>query len=236
MNNRIGRQMCLTATALLFLVPFAFGNSTVTMSISDPPSNNVRDNIYVGGYSATVQNGGDPKVVCDDFADETGYGSQTYKVNSFSNLGATLWGSYLMGKGDTLSQVTAFYDQAAWLTLGMFGQTNKQLQGDYSYAIWAVFDPKAVAAWLILHGDLSAYNAVFGSGGLLWKAQNQLYAANEFANFLILTPQGCTVGKCGQQEFFEVVPEGGPAVAYLLLAGLSCFGAMLFRRRLSTVN
>jgi hypothetical protein len=33
-----------------------------------------------------------------------------------------------------------------------------------------------------------------------------------------------------------VVPEGGPAVAYLLLAGLSCFGAMLFRRRLSTVN
>jgi len=55
----------------------------------------------------------------------------------------------------------------------------------------------------------------------------------QFANFLLLTPQGCNggPGSCPGQEFMMLVPEGGSAAMYLLLAGLLCFGAMLFRRR-----
>jgi hypothetical protein len=62
----------------------------------------------------------------------------------------------------------------------------------------------------------------------------------EFSNVLILTPtvngQTCTAGGCREQEFFEVVPEGGGTFGYLLLAGLSCFGAMFMRSRRQTAS
>ncbi len=88
-------------------------------------------------------------------------------------------------------------------------------------------------------------NAIFGAGnnclstkvtgGLLGGAQGQSYSLGEFSNVLILTPtvngQTCTAGGCPEQEFFEVVPEGGAALAYLLLAGICCFGAVILRSR-----
>jgi hypothetical protein len=33
------------------------------------------------------------QVICDDFKDESDYNRATYMTNSFSSLGATLWGS-----------------------------------------------------------------------------------------------------------------------------------------------
>jgi hypothetical protein len=55
----------------------------------------------------------------------------------------------------------------------------------------------------------------------------------QFANFVILTPQSCKngPGSCPGQEFLMMVPEGGTAAAYLLFAGLACFGAMFLKRR-----
>jgi hypothetical protein len=38
-------------------------------------------------------------------------------------------------------------------------------------------------------------------------------------------------GNCPAQEFLEIVPEGGAAFAYLLMAGLCCFGAMFVKSR-----
>ena len=44
------------------------------------------------------------------------------------------------------------------------------------------------------------------------------YATGEFANVLIITPtvagHTCTAGSCPEQEFIELVPEGGAALAY----------------------
>jgi hypothetical protein len=230
------------AAAILCFVPCVLAQE---LQLNNPPSNNVLDGNYVGSYGAkNLTTGGSVQIVCDDFKDNSNSNPANYTTNSFSSLGSTLWGSYLLGKGDSMSQVTQLYDEVAWLTLGMLKQSGTE-QGYYSYAIWAIFAPSQVASWLTSHNDSAACNAVFGSGswgwngctaktgGLVGTATSQVYTAGEFSNFLILTPKGCTngPGTCPEQEFLEVVAEGGSAAAYLFLAGLACFAAIYFRSR-----
>jgi len=237
MRSAIRSIPWLVTGALLCLTSGLFAQ--VNLQLNDPPSNNVLDGIYVGAYSATSASG-QTQVICDDFNDESNYNQYSYNASSgFStgNFTNTLWGG-VVGAGK-------LYDEAAWLALGMLNQTGAT-QGYYSYAIWAVFASSSVASWLTNYGDVTACNTVFGSGswgnskcnvgsgGLLGSAAGQKFTAGEFSNLLILTPQGCKgSGSCPEQEFFEPlpVPEGGSAVAYLLLAGISCFGAMFYSRR-----
>jgi hypothetical protein len=242
MRTRIQNSCLVAAAVLLCFVPRLLGQE---LQIDNPPSNNVLDGIYVGSYSASdLTTGGSLQIVCDDFKDNSDFNASSYTTNTFSSLGSTLWGSYLLGNGGTLTQVTTLYDESAWLTLGMLKQTGTE-QGYYSYAIWAIFDASDVAAWLTRYGDSSACNAVFGAGswsggkctagtgGLVGSAASQTFTSGEFSNLLILTPNGCTSGpgSCPEQEFFEVVAEGGTAALYLLLAGSACFGAILLRSR-----
>jgi hypothetical protein len=241
----------LAIVALFCFVPCAFSQE---MQINDPPSNNVMDGIYVGSYSANdLTTGSSVQITCDDFKDNSDYNAANYTTNTFSTLGSTLWGSYLMspaGGNDTLGQVTALYDDVAWLTMAMVKQTGTE-QGYYSYAIWAIFAPNEVAAWLTSYGDAAACNAVFGSSsssaswgpsgctantkysnGLVETAMGDSSSVNT-SNIIILTPKGCTngPGTCPEQEFIEIVAEGGSAALYLLLAGMACFGAMFVRSR-----
>lgn len=238
MRNAIRSLRWLMAGALLCLAPVLFAQ--VNLQLNDPPSNNVLDGIYVGSYTATnTDTGAQTQLICDDFNDESNYNKYTYNVSAFGNFTNTLWGSVV--------GAAKLYDEAAWLTLGMLNQSGA-MQGYYSYAIWAVFASNSVASWLTNYGDQTACNAVFGSGswgngkctvgsgsgGLLASAAGQKYVSGEFSNFLILTPQGCKgSGSCAEQEFFQLlpVPEGGSAVAYILLAGISCFGVMFYSRR-----
>lgn len=236
MRNGSRILWCAALAGFLCCVPGALGQ-TQQMTLNDPPSNNVLDGIYVGSYSANVTGGGTVQVTCDDFRDESDYNTTNYTVNSFSSLGSTLWGT-VMG----VATATPLYEQAAWLTLQMLHLTGAT-QGYYSYAIWAIFQPNQVANWLTSYGDSTACNTVFGSGswgakgcaagagGLVALAKSQTFTAGEFANILILTPNGCTPSSCPEQEFFEVVAEGGSAALYLLLAGSACFAAMFFRSR-----
>ncbi len=184
-------------------------------------------------------------------------------LSSDSELGRTMWGSYYLSKGVADTTIVGWYEQAASLSLGLLQQTQGSAsQAYYSYAIWAVFDPGDVLKWLQTHGagggaDVAACNAIFGSGnncgsttvtnGLLSLSYNKNLSA--YANFLIISPLGanglvCTPGmgggtgsnSCPAQEFFQLVPEGGTALMYLMLAGVSCFGAMFFRSRSQRVN
>jgi len=214
------------------------GSPGQELQIVSPPSNNVLDGIYVGSYTAdNLTTGGSVQIVCDDFRDDSNYDSHTYTTTAFSlgsSLGNTLWGS----KGATLTQ----YEEAAWLTIGMLGQTGVT-QGEYSFAIWAIFDAGDVANWLTKYGDAATCNAVFGTGsfaggkctagkgGLVGQALAgaSTYTPGEFSNVLILTPTGCSSNSCPEQEFLEVVAEGGSTGLYLLLAGLACFGAIILR-------
>lgn len=235
MRFAIRGSRLLVMGALLSLAPCLLAQ--VNLQINNPPSNNVLDGIYVGSYSATnTSTGAQMQITCDDFKDNSDYNRTTYTSSAFGSFGNTLWGS-LIG-------AATFYDKAAWLTLGMLNQTGLT-QGYYSYAIWAVFDATDVLNWLKQYNDTAACNAVFGagnncsstqvtSGGLLSNAQ-QNYMNGNYSNFVILTPQGCKggAGSCPEQEFLELmpVPEGGSTLAYLLLAGISCFGAIIYCRR-----
>jgi len=223
----------LLVAAVLCVAPSAFAG-TVNLQIDNPPSNNILDGIYVGSYSAmNTATGAQTHIICDDFKDDSNFNAATYVVHSFGNFIGTVWGS----------GAATQYQEAAWLTLGLLQQTGA-VQGYYSYAIWALFDPSDVANWLTSYADSSACNAVFGNGswgggkctagngGLTGLAAGQQFYQGEFSNFLILTPT-CSAGPgtCQEQEFFQLVPEGGSAGLYLLLAGLSCFAAMAYSRR-----
>lgn len=246
MTKRAQGVLYLVA-GLMSLLPLTAFSQTVTLQLNNPPSNNVADGIYVGSYSANnLTSGGTTQVTCDDFKDDSDYNVETYTTNSFSSLGSTIWGSSLMKAGNSLAQVTSLYDEAAWLTLGMLKLTGTQ-QSYYSFAIWATFDPGDVASWLTSYGDSGACNAVFGTGswaggkcnvgkgGLIGLAASQTFTAGEFSNVQILTPLGCSMpGTCKEQEFFQVVPEGGTALLYLLLVGGTCLGAIFLRLRQRT--
>ena len=144
----------MALVGLLCAAPSVFAQ---TLKISDPPSNNVLDGIYVGAYTATNQaTGGTVKIICDDFKDNSNYNSASYTTNNFSSLGSTLWGSSILSGGGSMTQVTQLYDEAAWLVLGMLKQTGTQ-QGYYSYAIWAIFAIIAVGTIVSAWPNLSLW-------------------------------------------------------------------------------
>lgn len=218
-------RRCLGAavTVILCFASAAFATSvTVTVTAGNP---NVLDGYSVGPYTATVNGVANTQVICDDFPDKTTLKTPyTDTVNSFSDLGNTLWGSYLMssnGGNHSLTYVTPLYDEAAWLTLQLLNPANASQLGNIQFAIWAIFSSSALTR------DPNAQSWL-----TLAQAQVPSFYSGEFSNFLILTPS-CSngPGSCNGQEFFEVVPEGGSAMMYLLLASLSCFGAMLFCSR-----
>jgi hypothetical protein len=199
---------------------------------------NVADGIYVSPYYATVNGVPNTKVVCDDFDDDSHLNTVPWSASivslsslaSPSNLLNTAWGA----AGKTFQM----YEEAAWLTMPLLSQTaGTPGQVNYSYAVWAVFDPIGVANWLNSYGDTATYNAVFGPNGLLAcaAAAASSFTPGQFSNVLIITPTvgtgTCTARGCPEQEFIELVPEGGAAMGYLFLASLCCFGAMYLRSR-----
>jgi hypothetical protein len=215
MINSTQKWWGVVATALLCFAPCAFANSSLTMTGA---GNNVMGNVYVGPYYATVNGVANTPVICDDFADDSVIGnSWNFTANNFSSLGSALWRNQASN-----------YEAAAWLTIQMLslnGNPNNATQVGYiSFAIWSLFDKNAL-------GGLNS-TQLAGVGIWLNKVPSNL-TLGQFANFVILTPQGCTngPGSCPGQEFFQVMPEGGSAAMYLLLAGLTCFGAIRFRRR-----
>lgn len=216
MINATQKWWGLTAVAVLCFASSAFANSgTLTMTSA---GSNTMHGVYVGPYYATVNGVMNTPVICDDFADDSVVGhTWNFTANTFSTLGSALWGSQ-----------TSNYEAAAWLTIQMLtlnkNPANATQVAYLSFAIWSLFDKNA------LSGLTSTQLA--GVNNWLNQIPSNL-TASQFSNFVLLTPQGCTngPGSCPGQEFFLITPEGGSAMMYLALAGLACFGAMLFRRR-----
>jgi hypothetical protein len=204
----------LTAVAILCFACSAFADSgSLTLTGA---GNNVMHGVYVGPYYATVNGVANTAVICDDFADDSFIGhTWSFNTNNFSTLGNALWGNQ-----------TQNYEAAAWLTLQMLslnGNPNNATQVGYlSYAIWSLFDNNALNG--LSTTQLLGVNSWLGNVPLN-------LTTSQFSNFVILTPQGCTAGSCPGQEFLQMMPEGGSAAMYLLMAGLTCFVAMRFRSR-----
>lgn len=212
--------LLIIAVAILCLVPCAIAQ-TDTLT-------------YTGFYSGSdygygtgpygVQIGTTTyNMICDDFYDEIGSGqSWTATAHTYSDLTNTLFGGQSGASTNYAEAITLAY-ALLFNTQGTAGSyTNNMIQ----FAIWAIFDPAAVQGKV----SLTDWNAI--QAWITWAKTNQL-SLSALANWIIWTPANCQAGNCGGQEFFQYVPEGGAALGYLLFAGVSCFGAMFFRRRLA---
>ena len=240
------RSFCFCATVVYLLLcwaPLGFGGN-VTFQLNSGSLHTYLDGEYVNPYTATTTTGAQLNVICDDLKDNTYIATKyTFTQNTFSSLpGSGIW-NHVSNFSDTTGML---YQMAGYLAVKLyyyepFGSTP---QGYVSYALWAVFDPADVASHLLANHGGAGCLAVFGNssctysgalGGYLGEAQSNYAAyASIYDNFVVYTPV-CGPkgpGSCQAQEFFGVpMPEGGSAALYLVLAGMSCLGAMLYSRR-----
>jgi hypothetical protein len=198
--------------------------------------NDEMDNVYVGPYSATINNVSNQQVICDDFADESKPGtSWAVTQNSFSDIQNTLWGQFyidIYGYSKGLQIATQLYTEAGYIALQMMASNNPTQTGYMSFAIWYLFDPSQVTAYLGNNNQHNPNEAIWnGLLAVLAAASGKTLTAAQMASIAIFTPTNCPFpGACAGQEFLEVMPEGGAALLYLLLAGTACFGAFRSRR------
>jgi hypothetical protein len=234
----------------LCLATWAIAQTSVTLT--GPPPGNVYDNIYMSPYYATVGGVTNTPVVCDDFGDDSTLRTWQAAITPFSTISGTntSWGL----PGGTLTSTLAQYNEVAWFSVALInmpitGQPTNALTPQVidSFALWAIFDPVGVASYLQSFSGNSLNNAalctdIFGSADCSGAAKGSAYASVTGPpaggyNLEIISPNTasgslCQAGmeKCVAQEFVAVsVPEGGAALAYLLLAVLCCFGAIRMR-------
>jgi len=202
--------------------------------------------VYTSPYYATVGTTQNVAVICDDFSRENVLGeSWTASVTNLASLttpsSKVRWNggySYDSVKGWqlTLNQAQA-YTVAAYLASEIFaesqipGQAARDLQNDYSYAMWTLFDA--------LDPVNSPVNALNGTGQLT-NVENLLAAAesavagkspSDFGNFTIYSyAGGATCSSCGPAQEFIAMPEPS-AVGLLGVDLLAVFGLVVFVRR-----
>jgi len=235
--------------AALSLAPWAVAQNVSLTSAGS----NVYDGVYVSPYYATVNGVANTPVVCDDFGDESYLPSSwNASLTPFSSISAT---NTAWDKQNSANM--SLYGAVGYLTGQVLGApAGSPTQIIDTFALWAVFDPKGVESYLaanpiysglttatlcddIFGGTSGCTSSVATLGGLLYTAENSGFTASAFSNLQVLSPSVsgtntlCTAesGNCPAQEFIAVTPEGGAAMAYLLLAGFCCFGAMFVRSR-----
>jgi hypothetical protein len=205
--------------------------------------------VYTSPYG--TNNAAVGTVICDDFKDDS-YMNQnyTYKNESFSTLiaqGNGIWNGTWGVQGST------FYEAAAYMVLQVYSSSGINQQY-LNWAVWALFDPTDALAVMNANGvNQAGCNTIFGAGA--WNGSKCLggnggligtalanggadFLAGAFNNLVVYIPQNNQLngwcnspGACESQEFFGEVPEGGSSALYLLLAGVSCVGAMIYSRR-----
>jgi hypothetical protein len=170
------------------------------------------DGIYVSPYMAIV-NGVETEVICDDFANEVALGESW--TASEGVVGTSTEG--LFGPENS-----AGYAQVAWLSEQLLmpaNLSNPSQQALITYAIWSVFEPTDVEAWLNANP----------SGGLTWSAvyaESQLApTSGNFSNVDIYTPTGGETC-CGTAQEFVVVdaPKSAAEASSPAILGIDFLG------------
>jgi hypothetical protein len=190
--------------------------------------------VYTGYYDGSI-NGvnvgpsqpGGPGMICDDYQDNissgeqwTANGIQASTLNA-SNIGQTLFGAGVAGVSGI-----QIYTELAYLVNQMFTTTPTTAQlSAYSQALWYITGGVTLAQIGGTTGqayqDYLAALSFFKNGGSL----------SQFANLWLYTPNPRGPNEAQEMWGLVAVPEGGAALMYLLLAGASCFGAILLRQR-----
>lgn len=238
MSEKVRASWWVGIAVLLFLSPLAFSQQPVYLTLENTGNNGSVGDIDIGPYGALQGNapnkGTSVQIICDDFQHNVTVGeSWAVNITSVSSLtnGTTglVWsgkdaGIGIFGNQVGISMLQGYYAMAD-LATQLMGASGSNA-GYLAYAIWAVFDASAVKSWLYGHGAGYMWAQVQSDA---WQALQGKYSSSEFAGWEILTPTNIT--KNGPQEMFELVPEGGTALTYLLLAGFACFGTMYFKSR-----
>jgi len=235
--------LLMVAAAFLLSVSFAFGQN-VPMYFNGSYQGNNALGAGTGFYDGSI-NGVDvgpgkssPGMICDDYYDHIDGGEHWlatgYQVSSLNagNIGNTLFGG-AAGWGTapltTLTNGVLGYEALAYLANDMFsnGVGHPDLQSSISQAMW------------YLTSNAVTNGSGIGLGSLDTQAQNLVAYVENVSNLSALsTYTGLWLytqpfAPPGVQEMFGQipVPEGGAALMYLLLAGVTCFGAMFYSRR-----
>lgn len=227
-----GKWLLVVAVAMLCFAPCALAQTQLTF---EGPGGNSYDGYYTYPYYVQVGVGGPTYAMIDDDLNSPLSGGQYWNAtaNSISNL------SQLQFSGEgTLANVQLEYKEALSLAqallfsnagaLTVAGGNANLLQE----AIWYIFEPDFTTTQVggVSNPDWTTIQAL-----IAWAATHPLTPA-QLADWIIWTPTACvgetqTDGCLSGNEMFQLVPEGGAALLYLLLAGVSCFGAMFFRSR-----
>jgi len=212
-----------------------------------------------GEYTSPYGTDNVGNVVCDDFADSVYFGVEhnynSISLNSLISLG--MGGIWSASGNPYSSSITTLYEAAGYLVLQIYGSSG--LNQEYAnWALWALFDSTDALNFMNGHQDVNSQagcNAIFGAGSysggkcnggnggyigaaLAGGAADYGNGNGAFNNLVLYIPFNKSLtgpcnspGNCDSQEFFGMVPEGGSAALYLLLAGVSCLGAMVYSRR-----
>lgn len=245
MKNKAIRLAAIAGSAL-FCVGFPVmaqvnvqftGGYTTTFANSD-------GDFGAGIYSANIN--GAPSasgIICDDYKDDITSG-ETWKANAIqvstlnsSNIGNTLFGNNNSNLG-TIGIGLSGYAEVASLVSMMFGNISTYgsvtgvTQSELSSAIWYITaNPGGIPG---LDANALALVAAVKTAFAGNTSAAQAYLST-LTNLWILTPTPQGPGE--PQEMWTVsVPEGGAALLYLLLAGVSCVGAMFLNSRRATAK
>jgi hypothetical protein len=244
MRIRMRRLAAIVGFIGLGLALPAFGQSDgsgFTVNFTTPNNPVIFGDGYADPYNGTVTYNNGPSInpngliVCDDYNDNINEnthwpatGIQASTLANGTNLSDTMFGT----KGTMIGLLG--YAEVANLVSQMFSTTNNQQQGDLSAAIWWITSGGKVSS-----GGVYSLNGVTlnANASALLSAVLQLASTNPTAlltalandtNLWILTPSGYGTNGQQPQEMWISTPEGGATLLYLLLAGLTCFGAMRF--------
>jgi hypothetical protein len=224
------KSYVLWIAGLLLFAPLCFGQNTTMYFNGGYQGSNwtygnetVATGFYDGSINGVAVGPGQPGglgMICDDFRDNI-YSGETWTANGVnastltsSNLAQTLFGGSIGLTG---------YQQVAYLVYQMFSTNpNASTQAAYSEAIWALtgsgVDPTKLTGLA-----LTLYSNV--------KAGGQTLSASQLATLWIYTPNPRGPNQAQEMWGTVPVPEGGAAVAYLLLVTFCCFGAFYLRSR-----
>jgi len=246
--------LSLAALAILIGASPAYADNPVTFSITG-----LSGNLW-GEYTSPYATDNVGTVACDDIRDTVNMNTPyTYNAVSANSIVSSGSGGIWSGAPNPYANNTQkLYAAAADLALDIFHSTGVQ-QEYASWALWMLIDQHD--AWVThnLQGqiDQAGCAAIFGASawsgghcsdstaygdGLVGAAIASGisdFNANSFNGLTVYVPKNANGSawcnsndsSCQSQEFWNLVPDGGTALMYLTVAGLSCFGAMYQRNR-----
>ena len=218
--------LVMVAAAFLVTVSAAFGqNTNIQFTYGTSTFGTDFGSDKTGLYGATV-NGVATQIICDDFYHNI-YDGETWTAHGYSAAGLNA-GNVDQTQFD--GHIGLFgYTELAWLANQMFTLSTS----DPTYA--ADLGLISQAMWHITSGA-APDNTWADQASAFATANPGTSGLQTFKNLYLYTPTNMSQG--GPQEMWGQVPvpEGGAAVMYLLLAGVTCFGAMFYSRRRITMG